>query len=149
MNENNTNKCFNNLQSDDKQLWLNINQNVKTFELFNKLDNNRAMCVNCFQYLGINGQSGFFYCQGYCKSCLIDGFTYCDNCTDYFKLENPSIIIDNVRCPVCWYFQIKNYDNCLNNGYFFTTQCSKPPILLYQWNIVDIPTILQSYDCDP
>ena len=148
MNENNTNRCFNNLSFENKQLWLNINQNVKTINLFKNLDKSYYVCVHCLKHLETDTTNENFSCYGNCfvvESTIV----YCDDCIKHFNLETKysSVTLCGLICPVCWYFQIKDCDNCSNHDYFsFSQQCCNPSISLDQWKTIDLNKVLQCYE---
>ena len=139
------NKCFQKLSHDHQQLWLNIQQNAKTINLFWKLDYDRFMCINCFKYLGTDAPNeGFNHCDGYCASFMCYAM-FCNDCTEKLNLKTENgVISGSITCPICWYLLIKDNDHKRLKDIY------TPLIELNQWQLVDIAKIHQSYGsmCD-
>ena len=122
------NTYFKKLSPDHKKLWLNINRNVKRINKMWDIDYDHYLCVHCFEDLGYDMPYGFGHPGGYCAINYMQYF-YCDDCVKELNLKIDDGVIDSdIRCPVCWYFQIKDCSDCSK----FNSN-NKPPIELYQW----------------
>lgn len=142
-----SNKCFEKLSSEHQQLWLKINQNVNAITLFWEIDYGRYMCNNCFVFLGSEQPENdddnddckhkrHFHNDAYC--CKYTIYTvFCNKCLESFNVNTDN---NTTWCPVCWYFQVKNCEDCSKHDY------KTPPISLDHWKLADLPTIFKSYE---